>query len=63
MSTRRFVGLLGLFSLVLALPLALSGCGEPAQELGPTGEVKPAPGSVELDKEYEQSGAGAKKAK
>ncbi|SIN73860.1 hypothetical protein SAMN05444166_0550 [Singulisphaera sp. GP187] len=61
MQTRRIIGFACLPSLVIALPLALSGCGGSSQEVGATGEVKPAPGSVELDKEYEQTGKAAKK--
>lgn len=62
MQTQRVISFACLPSLVIALPLALFGCGGSAPEVGPTGEVKPAPGSVELDKEYEQTGAAAKKA-
>lgn len=56
MMMRRMIGLAGILPLMVALAMALPGCGGGATETNPDGTVKLAPGTVELDKEYEQTG-------
>lgn len=55
MSTLRRIGIAGVLPLVAALAMALSGCGEGAQETKPDGTIQLAPGTVQLDQETGQS--------